>query len=179
MTYPQTPTDPAGSYFHGWGVPTPEGQWQYELDDWGIVYGPGWWPFHRYYEQTHGRSRRTPSSVRVSPGTAYQSWGNESITLRPSPQHPTRVEARMTLFVRTQGLGAIVADTQIALDIRQRRTTIADTCPPALREQAELKAARLLRFVLDHRRARRRGTTEPDTAYGRWMRRDQHREATR
>ncbi|WP_433635466.1 hypothetical protein [Nocardia sp. CA-120079] len=172
---PLTPTDPIGSYFDGWAVPTPAGEWHYELDDWGIYYGAGWWPFHQYYEQTHGPSRLAPASIRVSPDTAYQSWRNESILLWPCETHPNRVDARPTLFVRTQGLGAIVAKTDITLDIKQRATTIASTCPPQLREQAETKAARLLRFVLDHRRARRRGITEPETAYGRWIHRTQHR----
>ncbi|MGW1741197.1 hypothetical protein ACWCPQ_20585 [Nocardia sp. NPDC001965] len=105
----------------------------------------------------------------MSPDTAYQSWRNEYVLLWPSHNQSTRVDARLRLFVRTQGLGAILADTHIILDLKQRTTTIDTACPPSLREQAETKAARLLHFVLDHRAARRCGITEPPTAHDRWI----------
>ncbi|MFI0411953.1 hypothetical protein E1264_02680 [Actinomadura sp. KC216] len=151
----------AETYFDPYGQSPPPGEWNYILDDFSVHYGPGWWPFYR-----DGR----PCGIRVSPDTDYRAWRNEYVTLRPGTD--AGVTAKATLHCRPQGLGAIVVDVRIHIDLRARTTRIVTGCPDEVREQAETKATRLLAFLVAHRRARRQGEPEPVTAHQVWTARD-------
>jgi hypothetical protein len=61
MTTARTRPDEA---FGSWAIAPPAGEWEYELDDFGATFGPGWWPC---YKEGH------PVAVRLAPNTAYQS----------------------------------------------------------------------------------------------------------
>jgi hypothetical protein len=147
-------------HFDPYGQPPPAGDWEYVLDDFGVSYGPGWWPLYR---------DGTPCGVRLAPDTEYRSWRNEYVTLRPGTG--ARTVAQVTLYCRRQGLGAMVLDARIGIDLRERTVTVVSDlsdCPDEVRQQAHDKAAKLLRFLLAQRHARRTGATRPVTAYELW-----------
>lgn len=147
----------ADRYFDPYGQPPPSGEWAYVLDAFGVEYGRGWWPFYR-----DGK----PCGIRVAPDTDYRSWRNEYVTLWPDTD--AGVTAKVTLYCRPQGLGAIVVDARIHIDLRARTATLVTACPDEIREQAETKATRLLAVLLAQRRARRRGRPRPVTAHELW-----------
>ncbi|MGF6885003.1 hypothetical protein ABIA39_003422 [Nocardia sp. GAS34] len=161
--------DPAGSYFDVWGRPTPPGDWAYDLDDFDIHYGPGWWPFYTRYKPFAKPEITRPIGVRLAPDTEYYSWRNEYVLLRPDLRNPVVVTGLLRLFVRRQGGGAICVDTRITVDMRAKGVHIPADCPHALRDQAQTKGERILRFLLHHRARRRAGDTRPVTAYDKWI----------
>jgi hypothetical protein len=121
--------------FDMYGGATPDGDWGYVVDDCGITYGPGWWPYHR-----DGK----PGTVRVSPNTEFRSWRNEYVLISPSPSltEPATAVARLQLFVRPQGMGAMTVAARIGVDIRQRTFSLPDGLPAELHEQATVKGRR-------------------------------------
>jgi hypothetical protein len=61
--------------------------WTYILDDYGVSYGPGWWPFHADRTSPLLRSvDRTPRpcGVRLAPNVAFYAWRTEYVSLRPT-----------------------------------------------------------------------------------------------
>src|SRR5690606_38962901 len=68
--------------------------WAYVIDDAGIAYGPGWWPFV-------DSSNRKPVSVRVSPDWAFYSWGTEYVVLWS--KGGSIVEARISVYEVGEG----------------------------------------------------------------------------
>ena len=64
--------------------------WTYLLDDTGIVYGPGWWPFYgeRRWPSTGGASgTATPSyGIRLAPDVAFYAWHTEYLALYPTDE---------------------------------------------------------------------------------------------
>lgn len=148
-------------YFDPYGQPPVTGDWEYVLDDFGVTYGPGWWPLYR---------DGTPCSARLAPDTEYRSWRNEYVLLRPGTD--AHAVAQVRLYCRRQGLGAIVVDARIGIDLRERTAIVLSDlsgCPDEVRQQADGKAAKLLRFLLAQRRARRKKATQPVTAYQMWQ----------
>lgn len=130
--------------FDGWAIAPPEGDWEYELDDFGVTFGSGWWPFYK-----DGK----PAAVRLAPDTAYQSWRNEYVLLWSDGD--ATAHAGLKLWRRPQGMGGMVARARVTIDIRGKRATVGTACPSDLLEQAEAKAERLLRFILMARGERR------------------------
>jgi len=167
--------------FYSFGHELDLGDWAYILDDVGIVYGPGWYPFHRMPERADtqatgshaGRAAQaaptTPTGVRISPDLEPRAWGNEYVLLEP---YDHRVQARMTLFVARRGMGVTVRRLSLKIDLRQRQVSLPDACPDALRSQAETKGGRVLDLLIAARRERRRGATAPGDVLG-------HREPAR
>jgi hypothetical protein len=157
-----------GAYFDGWGQPTPPGDWNYDLDDYGIHYGPGWWPFYTT-RHPYGEPETTgPISVRISPDTEFRSWRNEYVQLTPDKREPAKVTGRLRLFVRRRGGGVICVNTALIVDMRAKTVHVAVDCPDTLRGQAETKGDRILQFLLHHRARRRAGDTRPVTAHDKW-----------
>ncbi|WP_225731074.1 MULTISPECIES: hypothetical protein [unclassified Nocardia] len=163
-----TPRDPEGCYFAVRAIPTPPGEWSYILDDFGVVYGSGWWPFHAIRENlVTGVATLGPTQIRVAPDTAYYSWQNQYVLLVPDLRDSALVTCRIQLYVRPI---AVLVDRTVTLDLRAEQYQLDPRgCPPALFDQLDTKAQRLLRFVLAHRAARCCGESAPTTAYDRWL----------
>ena len=131
-----------------------DGDWGYEVDDFGdIHYGPGWFPF-RFEGQV--------CSIRVAPDVAYYSWGSQYVTL--SPGRGSTVLADVHLGGPRHGTSAI-----IRLDVRARTFTLPDDLPPDQAAEGAAKARRLLDLLHCSRAERNRGQARPVTAYDRWM----------
>jgi hypothetical protein len=144
-----------------YGLELELGTWAYVLDDFGIVYGPGWYPFHRALTRSE-QNPAAPLQNRAVPTGKTKPTG-----VRLSPiEH--RVQARMHLFVRKQGLGAMVRQITIEVDLRAERVTSPNQCPTALREQAEVKGQRVLDLLKAARRERRRRAKTPTAVLGPW-----------
>jgi len=141
------------------GLQLPDGDWAYEVDDFDIAYGPGWWPYHRDGQ---------PSGVRLAPNTRYWAWRNEYVLAHPTGRGPT-VHAGLQLYERKQGMGAMIVRCRVVLDLKHGSFTVDERCPPHLRPQADTKAQRLLDLILAARRERRRGQPAPLTAHQRWL----------
>lgn len=163
--------------FDLYGIELELGKWAYVLDQLGVTYGPGWYPFREKVTRSEPdpvepllnrkvpTGRTTPVGVRISPGVANYSWGNEYVTLEPVDH---RVRARMTLFVRKQGMGAMIRRVEIAVDLRERSVTIPPECPAELHTQAQVKGERILDLLTAARRERRRGAPIPLSVLGQW-----------
>jgi len=141
--------------FDMYGAAPPDGEWGYVVDDYDITYGPGWWPYHR-----DGK----PGTVRVSPNTEFRSWRNEYVLISPNLTASATVVARLHLFLRAQGMGAMTVAACIGVDIRQRTFSLLDGLPTELHEQATVKGRRLLDLILAGRTDRRRSAARPRTA---------------
>ncbi|MFF3867092.1 hypothetical protein [Micromonospora sp. NPDC001898] len=152
------PADPEGTTAHGWGVTPPAGDWAYEVDDPGVVYGAGPWPFH-----WEGRL----ASVRLAPNTTYQSWSHEYVTVWPG-HIADQASTDLNLFVRKQGMNAMIWRCHgVTFDLLADTFTVPDRCPPSLRGQAEAKAQRILNLILAAR-AERDTYVRPWTAHERY-----------
>lgn len=160
--------------FDGYAIAPPPGDWGYELDDHGISYGPGWWPFHSEQPRHPGRPAR---SLRLAPDVAYLAWRNLYALIDPvtSPRNP-HVTAYVTLFLGrrdgrrgpTGGGGHVIRSVRMLLDLRTHTVTPPSGLPPSLNAQALSYGERILRFLIAARAERRRGTTRPTTAYERY-----------
>lgn len=51
-------TYPDYAEFDMYGDELPLGTWSYVVDDYGVQYGPGWWPFHKFHVPTRGEIGR-------------------------------------------------------------------------------------------------------------------------
>lgn len=174
-----TASDPAGSEFDGYAQPVPLGQWGYALDDHCIVYRRTGWPFGR--RPVAGRGEPGPESVRLAPDTDYRSWRNEYVLLYPGRIGQWGEDAAegwahafLDLWVRKQGMGGIIVPrVEVEIDVDHAAAHVAATCPPVLREQAQMKADRLLAFLQHHTsRARTpRARRTPATAHDAYLKR--------
>lgn len=167
--------------FDMYGLELDLGGWAYVLDQPGVVYGSGWYPFRRpvsilephpaapltYHTVATGRTAQT--GVRISPDVVHYSWRNEYVRLEPFDH---RIQARMALFVRRQGMGAMVRRVSIEIDLRTKIVTVPGACPAALRRQADIKGRRVLDLLSAARRERRRGARTPTAVLGAWDRAD-------
>lgn len=130
--------EPTGTTYYSYGAKPPQGEWAYEIDDDGIVYGDGPWPFHHW-------ERGGPISVKVSPNTEYRSWGNEHVLLWPG--RFGQLVADLHLYVRQQGGYAMVWRCRVEFDLLTDTFTVPEHCPPTLRAQATSKAQKILDLV--------------------------------
>lgn len=173
--------------FDMYGVQPPPGDWAYELDDFGVIYRrglvaqrlrPGWWPFadaSPEREQGARRGHRYPPiapecgarSVRLSPGTEYRSWRNETVIVHPDMRVPHLAAAHLTLWVRAHGMGADVTYCNVAFDLKAGTFELGE-CIPEVKDQAESKAAKIAAFLAAAVAERDTSAREPATAYGRW-----------
>lgn len=167
---PPSPTAAPEDEFDLYGVQLALGGWTYALDDTPVVYGPGWYPFHRQLQRTEphpdsplltrmaSTGRTVPTSVRISPDTDFRSWRNEYTLLHP---YDHRVHAHLTLFVEPRGTGAMTRRVTAEIDLRTSHVTIPAQCPDHLREQARVKAERAMDLLAAARTERRRGRPAP------------------
>lgn len=163
--------------FDMYGLELPLDNWAYVLDEPGIVYGPGWYPFHRTLSRSEQNptapllnravpiGKTEPTGVRISPNAANYSWRNEYVRLVPIDH---RVRARMALFVRKQGLGAMVRRITVEVDLRADLVTVPQECPDPLRKQADIKGQRVLNLLTAARRERRRRAKTPTAVLASW-----------
>jgi len=196
-----TDDDPKRAEFDMYAKEPPAGEWGYMVDDYGIKYRrglvaqrlrPGWWPF-AYEDAERERQARRPrhgdnvpqecgaAIVRLTPDTAFYSWRNEMVIADPDLKVPHLAQARLTLWVRPQGMGGIVIDCDVTFDLKARTYSFADNgerwfagigadWPAELKEQAESKAAKLLAFFLAAMDARDNGPERPVTGHDRYNR---------
>ncbi|MGI5255660.1 hypothetical protein [Actinacidiphila glaucinigra] len=155
--------------FYSYSVELALGSWSYVVDD-GVVYGPGWYPFHQIVEErkpdpSNPLSPRlvptgttAPARVRLSPDVEHRSWGNEYVLLSAVDHRAT---SQLWLLVARQGMGAMTRRVDLVLDLRQRTVELPEQCPEHLRHQAQVKGDRLMDLVMKARAERRRGLTAP------------------
>ncbi|MFE4752412.1 hypothetical protein ACFRIB_19390 [Streptomyces mirabilis] len=163
------------------GVKLDLDEWGYVLDAQSVLYGPGWYPFHKHVTRREKdpayplndrevpTGRTVPARVRISPDVENFSWGNEYVQLTPVDH---RVEARLRLYVCECLASTLVRTVTLEIDLRARRVTLPDRIPADLRHQAKTKGRRILDLLLAARRERRRGATEPWSVLEPWNRGD-------
>ena len=151
--------------FDMWGRPTPAEPWGYSLDEVGdFCYGEGLWPF---YERERPRSpkKRLRSYLRLAPDCDYRSWRNEYV-LVGLDDDGVGASARLTLFVREQGMGAVVIDrVDVKFDLAASTFEVDARCPAEQREQAQSKARKILDLIERCRGERDKGKRKPVLAW--------------
>lgn len=107
------------------------GDWSYVLDDTGVRYGSGWYPYDK--------------SVRLSPDVEFRSWRNEYVLVSWT-EDPAVVKARLKLATRKHGMmGAMVVRVQATLNLEHGTVTLhPDDLTGELLHQAQTKARRII-----------------------------------
>lgn len=121
-----------------YGVKLELGGWRYVLDAQSVLYGPGWYPFHKHVTRREKDPayplndrevptwRTVPAPVRISPDVANRAWRNEYVQLTPVDH---RVKARLQLYAgREQGC-LLVRTVTLQIDLRAMRVTLPDQIP--------------------------------------------------
>ena len=185
-------SDPDGAQIYTWPTAPPTGDWRYIVDDFGIRYRHrGWWPFRRggpAEERTaidqarRGAARRGVSlesaegcgwtSLRVAPDTGYGAGGQNYVTLWPDLSCPWRVAADLHLYVRPQGMCAVVIGCGVQIDLRTMTAALhrwRPHWPTELHEQATEKAAKLAALLTEHVTRRDAGKRIVVTAHQQWQ----------
>ncbi|WP_162890181.1 hypothetical protein [Streptomyces olivoreticuli] len=146
------------------------GSWSYALDDVGLVYGPGWFPFHRHIERVEPNpsapllprsvptGKTAPTPVRISPDVEHRAWRNEYVVLQPVDH---RVQAHMRLYAGGRGAGARIRRVAVEVDLRNLNVAVPAQCPAPLRHQAAVKGRRVLDLLMSARIERRLGLSAP------------------
>ncbi|MFE0461851.1 hypothetical protein ACFW1A_21645 [Kitasatospora sp. NPDC058965] len=168
--------------FDMYGTEPPTGDWPYRLDDFGIAYGPGDWPFHRRLQRTEWHPANPlithqvdtgateQARVRLSPDPGGSWYGrNHYVSISPAGED---VHADLTLYIARQGMGAMVRRATLVLTPRSGAVTVPDGCPPPLRPQAEERGRRLLAFLSEACEERDAGGAEPHRVLHSLMRKD-------
>ncbi|MEV0734194.1 hypothetical protein [Polymorphospora sp. NPDC050346] len=147
------------------GLPQPsDPDWTYVLDDNGITYGPGCWPFCRTPHTNLALSPPStpqPTPVRVSPSFAFHAWRTEYIGLNPLPGG--LVLARLHLI--PAGTIPPPGDTAYTATLNPARQHIdLRHIPRHLCDLAIDKLTRIQAFLLTAINERDNGATRPTTA---------------
>ncbi|MGA2256715.1 MAG: hypothetical protein ABSG53_18865 [Thermoguttaceae bacterium] len=143
----------------------PAEPWGYDVDDYGISYGLGWWPWYRH----HGWTRAAPAglrpgSLRLLPDPTYEA-GNQLYVL--AWLHDDGCGLELSWMTRRQGLGGMVRKGWVKLD---RELAIVSAVPAEVRGEVE---SRVAKFCTLYRKAiaeRDSGRKAPVTAHEKWLR---------
>src|SRR5712691_8380723 len=168
----------------------PEGEWSYIVDDFGIAYRRGFWPFRRgtaseerrevaefaRKEARLGREWKLGeacgwTSGRLAPDTEYCAAVQNYVLVFPDTRVAWKAEAGLHLYVRKQGLGAITVKCEAEIDLRDFSVTLSrirDDWPGELKAQAEEKAAKVAAMLREHVARCDAGRRRVETARSRW-----------
>jgi hypothetical protein len=110
------------------------------------------------------------ASVRLAPDTEYCAAGQNYVTLWPSSSCPWKVSADLHLYVRPQGMCAVVVRCRVEFDLRDMTSTlhqVHDDWPAELKAQAA-EGSQARRFSRTHHRRNAGRRKLPPTAHERW-----------
>jgi hypothetical protein len=154
---------PAGEVCDLQAVPEPAGNWDYELDDHGVTYGRGPWPFFRRgTEQTS-----QPTLIRLAPNTAYRAWGIQYVLLMPN-EALTRVYVCGQTYVKRPRFGTCERPLYAELSLPNLNWRWLSPIDAEILERARQRRRKILRFLRRARAERDRGQLAPITAHERW-----------
>lgn len=153
----------------------PSGDWSYQLDDHGIRYGSGWWPFHHATEadtqrnaqffEKHGLSGSPEhSSVRLLAGSDYCAGNQTYVVVTPISGGAC---AEIEVMHRRQGLGGMVGETHVTFPADFSRFEMGD-CADCVRELLLERAEKVRLFLLSAIAERDAGIVAPVTAHERY-----------
>jgi hypothetical protein len=139
----------------------PAEPWEYDVDDYGISYGLGWWPWYRT-----GPDDKKPvaAGLRLLPDPTFEA-GNQLYVL--AWLHDEGCELDLSWMTRRQGLGGMVRKGWVKLD---RELAIVSAVPAEVRGEVE---SRVAKFRTLYRKAiadRDAGRKAPVTAHEKWLR---------
>jgi hypothetical protein len=165
----------------GYALQTPAEPWAYVVDDTGIAYRrglvaqklrPGWWPFahddpEREQRERHPlRTGNVPqecgvAAVRLSPDCQLYAWRNEYVTVGPDPRVPHLASATLTLWVAPQTTLRVGVSLNLQ-DLTCELGRMPEDAPAEIRDEAHMKARKLIEFFRAECAAR--DTTKPRPA---------------
>lgn len=133
--------DPKGEEFYSFPAKVPEGDWAYIIDDFGIAYRRGWWPFRSadteeerravasWERKGHGEWKLGDgcgwASVRIAPNVDGCDAGQNYVGVWPDIHEAWKASADLHLYVRPQGRGgAVVFNCTLIIDLRDMTGTI-------------------------------------------------------
>lgn len=154
-----------GAEFDGYAGPTPQGEWAYVVDDYGIVYGKRPWPFRRFSHMNGKRSVYTEgASVRLAPDTEFRAWRNEYVLLFVR-EDGLSADGIMHLWVAPQGMGGWVENVHVTIAVPSFEGTFRTELPPEVAEQGAAKLTRITALLRAEAARRDAGQRRPVTAH--------------
>jgi hypothetical protein len=141
----------------------PEGDWEYQLDSFGVVYGDGAWPFGRF-------GGGEADSIRLSPGPVggaqYVSAAQTYVVIE---REGDRFVGTIHYMVRREGLGGMVATGKVRglIDGDNSSWSVSTNCPAA-QDAFEDRARKVMEFILRSIQERDSGVFRPQTAQERF-----------
>jgi hypothetical protein len=165
-------------------VPPPEGDWEYEVDDYGVVYAEPHWPLvFRKAEDTPdeptGVYRGAPEwacTLRLAPNTEYQSWGAQYVLLGETCREGKYgVQATLTLTIQSgkgaAGWCATVTTAHVSVPEGDwRRWKVEGETPEEVEAELQDKVRRLQAWYERAKREREAGLPLV-TAHARYLQR--------
>lgn len=200
--------DPAGAKFQTFTVPPAHDGWSYIVDDWGLAYDrTRFWPFREddpakeaaAVERLTKQLRREGQDwvlgegcgwapVRIAPDCHYGCGGHGNIVIVWPDHHEARkASADLHLYVRPQGLGAVILNCTLFLDLTAMTGAVttwpigdspvaddgfSEDFPAALKPQAAERRDKILTFLAAEMARRDNGHRKIITAYDRWVRKE-------
>lgn len=89
-------------------------------------------------------------SVCLVPDYEYRSWRNEIVLVSPSHTVPHHATARLSLWLRRQGMGGMITKCKVRLDLLHGTHRIEDLhpdVPEEVKQQAKTKATKLSAYL--------------------------------
>lgn len=167
---PVQANDPTGSRFYSYPSPEPHVPWEYIVDDYGVGYREGEWPFGR---MTESRWTRQPCSIRLAPDHEYRAAGQTYVRVSPTRSGRHAI-AYMNLTVRSQGMGAIVVACRAEIDLSDFTVTldgVQDGWPDTVKAQADQKTQKVVSLIRAQVARRDAGKRKVSTAHEKHRRR--------
>jgi hypothetical protein len=156
-------------YYDPAAVPEPQGVWDYELNDAGVIYGSGAWPFwrervdvvqfagKRVFRRTHRLMNLVPNlDDRFQRRTHY-------VTVLLGPGNTTAL-VTLEVFVRAEGAGGIVERVDARLVLEPLRWEWIKEPHAAIYAAAQVKRDKVLAFMRHAIEERDHGARSPSTA---------------
>ena len=138
----------------------PAEPWGYDVDDYGVTYGPGWWPWHHSGPDDKAPG---PTSIRLLPDPTFEA-GNQLYVL--AWPRDNGCELDLSWMTRPQGLGGMVRKGWVNLD---RELAIVSAVPAEVREEVERRVAKFRTLYRKAIAERDAGLKAPVTAHEKYM----------
>jgi hypothetical protein len=148
----------------------PADPWQYAVDDFGITYGPGSWPWYRFQQGTKEngwKNHVSPGSIRLAPDDTYEAGDQRYVLVWPNEDESITLD--LAWMTRPQGLGGVVRSGSVDLDAQLQIKDLPSDLPPDVHQEIESRVEKFRQLLKQARAERDSGIKQPATMYDKWL----------